>query len=89
MSAAIRQGARTERLDVANVHVPALLIFARGPLPDQVTLSDDLWQAIRTDEREYGNYFQKYLLRIMLRRMSPRLPGFPQQRQPIDVRASK
>ena len=61
---AIRQGASTERLDVATVHVPALLIFARGPFPEQIMLSPDLWQAVRTDEREYGIYFQKYLLRI-------------------------
>lgn len=61
---AIRQGASSERLDVAAVRVPALLIFARGPLPDEIKLSPDLWQAVRTDEREYGIYFQKYLLRI-------------------------
>lgn len=61
---AIRQGATSERLDVAAVPVPALLIFARGPLPEQINLSPDLWQAVRTDEREYGIYFQKYLLRI-------------------------
>lgn len=61
---AIRQAASTERLNVATVHVPALLIFARGPLPEQIALSSDLWQAVRTDEREYGIYFQKYLMRI-------------------------
>ena len=61
---AIRQGASSERLDVAAVHVPALLIFARGRLPEEIKLSPDLWQSVRTDEREYGIYFQKYLLRI-------------------------
>jgi hypothetical protein len=61
---AIRQSASTERLDVATVHAPALLIFARGPLPEQITLTSDLWRAVRTDEREYGVYFQNYLLRI-------------------------
>ena len=68
---AIRQGAGAERLDVAAVHVPAFLIFARGPLPEQITLSPDLWQAVRSDEREYGVYFQEYLRR--LQRQNPSL----------------
>ena len=61
---AIQDGARTERLDVAAVRAPALLIFARGPLPRQIALAPDLWEAVRTDEREYGIYFQHYVERI-------------------------
>jgi pimeloyl-ACP methyl ester carboxylesterase len=56
---AIRESNRAERLNVAAVRVPALLIFARGPLPESINLQSDERAAVRKDEQEYGEYFQK------------------------------
>jgi pimeloyl-ACP methyl ester carboxylesterase len=63
VSAALAAGAKTTTLHVADVGVPALLIFARGSLADSV-LTDDVRQAIRQDERDYAAYFNRYIARI-------------------------
>jgi pimeloyl-ACP methyl ester carboxylesterase len=64
VSQAIREGSRQRRLDLAAIKVPALLIFARGPLPDTVTLTQEQRAAVRNDEREYARYFATYVARI-------------------------
>jgi len=63
VSAAIREGAKAAKLHVADVRVPALLIFARGPLADSV-LPTELRESIRRDEHEYAAYMQRYEARI-------------------------
>lgn len=77
---AIRETSRTERLNVAAVRVPALLIFARGPLPESISLPPDERAAIREDEREYGEYFQKYLERIRVENPSLVIKTLPDAR---------
>ena len=63
VSAAIREGSKGTTLHVADVRVPALLIFARGPLADSI-LPSELRESIRKDERDYAAYFERYEARI-------------------------
>lgn len=77
---AIREGSKGERLNVAAVRVPALLIFARGPIPNTIRLQPDERAAVQKDEQEYGEYFQKYLERIGRENPSLTIKTLPQAR---------
>ncbi len=70
VSAAIREGAKAANLHVSDVRVPALLIFARGPLADRI-LPDVLRESIRRDEHDYAAYFDRYEAKI--RKANPNL----------------
>ena len=63
VNASIREGAKAANLHVSNIRVPALLIFAPGPLADSV-LPGELRESIRRDEREYAAYFDGYVAKI-------------------------
>jgi len=66
VGAAIRRGARAQRLDMSAIKAPALLVFARGRLEDQPISFDDptVLASIKKDEEDYEEYFRAYAQRL-------------------------